>query len=208
VSERGKHETAGPHLVVIAGPNGAGKSTAAPTVLRGALHVDEFVNADVIARGLSEFHPESVALAAGKMMLARLRELAEQRRNFAFETTLASRTFAPWIGDLTQQGYSFHLIYFWLPAPDLSIARVDGRVRMGGHFVPNEVIRRRYYGGIRNFFELYRPLTETWRVYNNSSQPRSRLIASGGGPEHVKIYRREDWAAFTEASKGPPHTTP
>jgi len=112
------------------------------------LHVTDFVNADVIAKGLSEFDPEGVALSAGKIMLTRLRELAAMKARFAFETTLASRTFAPWIRNLMLiNGYTFHLVYLWVPAPDLSVARVSERVKMGGHYVPDETVRRRYFGG-------------------------------------------------------------
>src|ERR1051325_2348674 len=113
-----------PNVVLIGGPNGAGKSTAAPEILHGVLKVTEFVNADVIARGLSAFAPESVALKAGKLMLLRLRELAEQRRDFGFETTLASRSFAPWVAELKKYGYKFHLFFLWLPNPEASVARV------------------------------------------------------------------------------------
>src|SRR6516225_8899139 len=124
-----------PYAVVLAGPNGAGKSTAAPMILKDALGVDEFVNADVIARGLSGFEPERAAMAAGRIMLARLRELARQRSSFAFETTLASRSFAPWLKDLLATRYQFHLVFLWLPSPDLAVARVAARVREGGHDV-------------------------------------------------------------------------
>jgi len=103
-------ETSNPKVIVIAGPNGAGKSTVAPELLQGTLAVTEFVNADVIARGLAAFDPESVSIQAGRIMLARLAELAKQRESFAFETTLASRTFATWIMELKKTGYLFHLI--------------------------------------------------------------------------------------------------
>jgi predicted ABC-type ATPase len=120
-----------PSVVILAGPNGAGKSTAAPALLQGALAVNEFVNADVIARGLSAFDPDAAALAAGRVMLTRLRELAAQRTSFAFETTLASRTFAPWLRDLAASGYDVHLFFLWLSSADLAIARVADRVRNG-----------------------------------------------------------------------------
>ena len=107
-----------PNVVVIAGPNGAGKSTVAPALLHAHLGIGEFVNADVIARGLSAFDPERAALQAGRVMLARLRELADQRADFAFETTLASRTFAPWIASLQSTGYSFQLLYVAATTPD------------------------------------------------------------------------------------------
>jgi predicted ABC-type ATPase len=101
------------------------------------------VNADVIARGLSGFSAEAVALDAGRMMLERLHELAAGQQSFAFETTLASRSFAPWIAKLKQSGYEFHLAYFWLPTADMAVARVTERVRAGGHAVPEGDIRRR-----------------------------------------------------------------
>jgi predicted ABC-type ATPase len=166
-----------PNIIVLAGPNGAGKSTAAPDLLHGALHVDEFVNADVIARGLSAFNPEAAALDAGRVMLSRLKELARQRKNIAFETTLASRTFAPWIRDLKKGGYRFHLFYFWLPFPEMCVSRVRERKSLGGHFVPPETIHRRYHGGIRNFFELYTPIADRWKFFDNTTKPRV-LIAS------------------------------
>lgn len=169
---------ASPRVVVIAGPNGAGKSTSAPGALKCPLKVSEFVNADVIARGLSAFEPERVALAAGRIMLERLHELAAAGIDFAFETTLASRSFAPWIGGLIKSAYQFHLIYFWLPSPAMAVARVHGRVQSGGHHVPPETVERRYYGGIRNFFELYQPLADTWRIYNNTEPGGAKLIAS------------------------------
>jgi len=122
-------ETIPPSLIIISGPNGAGKSTAAPNLLKGELAVSEFVNADVIARGLSAFEPERVAMAAGRIMLRRLDELAEQRTTFAFETTLASKSFAPWIVRLKKSGYLFHLIYLWLPSAQMAIGRVESRVQ-------------------------------------------------------------------------------
>jgi len=132
-----------PSIVIVAGPNGAGKSTVAPALLHGTLAVDEFVNADVIASGLSAFDPESAAIAAGRVMLARLHELAEQRESFAFETTLASRTFAPWLRDLRASGYQIHLLFLWLPSAEFALDRVADRVRAGGHNVPAETVRRR-----------------------------------------------------------------
>jgi predicted ABC-type ATPase len=176
-----------PSVVVLAGPNGAGKSTIAPLVLRGSLDVVEFVNADDIARGLSAFNVEGAAVAAGRIMLGRVRELARQRVNFAFETTLASRTFAPWLQELRDGGYAFHLVFLWLPSADVAAARVADRVRSGGHSIPLETIQRRYHGGVRNFFRLYRPISTTWVMYD-SSHPAPRLIAEGehGRPPSVR----------------------
>ena len=180
------------NVILLAGPNGAGKSTAAPDLLHGALHVDEFVNADVIARGLSAFNPEGAALEAGRVMLSRLKELAAQRKNIAFESTLASRTFAPWIRGLKKEGYKFHLFYFWLPSPDACVNRVRERKSLGGHFVPSETIYRRYHAGIRNFFELYEPIAYRWKFFDNTKKPRV-LIASGGENSEEEIFNAELW---------------
>jgi predicted ABC-type ATPase len=182
-----------PSVVVIAGPNGAGKSTIAPRVLQCALAVTEFVNADVIARGLSAFNPEAVAVAAGRIMLERLRDLAAQRVSFAFETTLASRSFAPWIRSLIESGYDFHLVYVWVESAEFSVQRVAGRVARGGHHVPEEIVRRRYVAGLRNFFELYRPLAKNWRVYDNS-RSQLRLIAFGSGNDVLGVEDAATWS--------------
>jgi predicted ABC-type ATPase len=183
--------------VVLAGPNGAGKSTSAPLLLRGTLGVSEFVNADVIARGLSGFKPEGAALAAGRVMLARLRELARGRESFAFETTMASRLLARWLAGLIAKGYRFRLVFLWLPSADMALARVAERVRMGGHAVPEETIRRRYDVGLRNFLRLYRPLAESWRVYDNSKTP-ARLIALGKGCAVTRVLDRSTWALILQ----------
>ena len=173
-----------PNVFVIAGPNGAGKSTAAPRFIGARLGIAEFVNADVIAAGLSAFAPDSVALAAGRVMLKRLHELASQERDFAFETTLASRSYAPWLALLRRERrYSFHLAYLWLPSAEMAISRVAGRIRGGGHAVPPDDIRRRYQRGLANFFSLYSPIADSWEMHDNASL-RARLIAAreGGGP--------------------------
>ncbi len=186
-----------PSVVILAGPNGAGKSTAAPELLQGELAVNEFVNADVIARGLSAFDPDRAAIAAGRVMLARLHELAEQRVSFAFETTLASRSFAPWLRDLRASGYAVHLFFLWLSSPDLAVQRVAYRVRSGGHDVPADTIRRRYRAGVRNLFSLYRPVVTTWAVYDCSGL-KSQLIAEGLESGQLKVYDSEVWATVQQ----------
>ncbi|GAX59862.1 hypothetical protein SCALIN_C04_0350 [Candidatus Scalindua japonica] len=182
-----------PHVIVIGGPNGAGKSTTAPALLKGTLGVTEFVNADTIAEGLSAFYPEGAAFHAGRVMLERIHILAKEYRHFAFETTLASRTFAPWLEELRKKGYVCHLVFLWLPSEEFAIARVAERVRMGGHNVPEEIIRRRYTKGMRNFFGLYTPLADTWRVYDNSFQSGPVLIARGGENIKENIYNLDLW---------------
>lgn len=165
-----------PSVFIIAGPNGAGKTTVSKAVLRDALGVREFVNADVIAAGLSGFDPERAAFAAGRVMLTRLRELAAAHESFAFETTLASRTFAPWLAELKTQGWRVRILYVWVQSADTSVARVAARVRKGGHDVPEDVIRRRYLRSAHNLFSLYLPLANAWRIYDNTGG-KPRLIA-------------------------------
>lgn len=181
-----------PHLIVIAGPNGAGKSTTAPSLLKGALEVTEFVNADLIAQGLSGFQPEGAVFHAGRIMLERIYYLAKKHEDFAFETTLASRTFAPWIAKLRKKDYRFSLVFLWLPSEDFAINRVAERVRMGGHNVPEETIRRRYYAGIRNFFKLYRPLADKWFFYDNSAA-EPRIVAYGEQERYLVVKDEAIW---------------
>jgi predicted ABC-type ATPase len=181
-----------PNLIVIAGPNGAGKSTTAPSLLKGILEVSEFVNADVIAQGISGFQPEGAVFHAGRVMLERIHYLAKKRVDFAFETTLASRTFAPWIKELLDTGYTFHLVFLWLPNEDFAIARVVERVRMGGHDVPEETTRRRYHKGLLNFFKLYRPLANSWVFYDNSGED-PRLVAYGEHEQEILVNDSAIW---------------
>jgi predicted ABC-type ATPase len=181
-----------PEIFVIAGPNGAGKSTTARGMLPDFVGCVEFVNADEIALGLSAFRPESVAFAAGRTMLNRLNELARQRVDFAFETTLASRSFAPWLKEKQQEGFGVNVIYLWLPGVELAIERVARRVKAGGHHVPEPDIRRRYDRGRRNFIRLYVPLADTWAVYDNSGfEPQ--IIAFGGRDEPTTILEMDPW---------------
>lgn len=190
-----------PVVIIIGGPNGAGKSTTAPDILDAELGITEFVNADVIAKGLSAFAPERSAIAAGRIMLQRLDELAAQRANFAFETTLASRSFAPWVGDLVATGYEFRLVFVSLPSADLSVARVASRVSRGGHHVPEESIRRRFVGGHSNFFKLYRPLATRWRMYDNALGTR-RLVASGSRDQTAIVAERQIWERLKKEYAG------
>ena len=167
-----------PRVAVMAGINGAGKTTASKEILLNVLKIPVFTNADAVARGLHAFNPESEAMRAGRVMLEWLDDLAEARRDFAFETTLAARTYATWLAKLKASGYEVYLYYFWLESPDTAISRVAQRVKSGGHHIPEATIRQRYSRSIRNFFELYRPLCHLWRVYDNSG-PESRFIAFG-----------------------------
>lgn len=193
--------TARPHVFVIAGPNGAGKSTAAPALLRDLLGVAEYVNADLIAQGLSAFDTQSVAFQAGRVMLERLRQLAGRRRHFAFETTLATRGYLPWLRSLRADGFAVDLAFLWLPSPEMAVARVAERVRLGGHDVPEGVIRRRYTRGLDNFFRLYRPQADRWWLIDNAAAEGQCLIAAGdrGAPDHVA--RPDVWNRLLEAHR-------
>lgn len=182
-----------PRVVVLGGPNGAGKSTVAPRILRQGLQVDEFVNADVIARGLSARDPESVAFSAGRMMLERIRKLAEEKVDFAFETTLASRTFAPWLRRWIEDGYEFHLVYIWIPNSEMAVQRVSQRVRDGGHHVPTPTVRRRFDRSRTNFRTLYRPLCRRWHVYANLAISGPLLVATGDPEQTTKVEAPDLW---------------
>jgi predicted ABC-type ATPase len=190
-----------PSVVVLAGPNGAGKTTAAPRLLKGTLGVSVYVNPDVIAQGLAGFDPEGVALQAARVMLGRLRELAAARVTFAFETTLASRSYVPWLADLIAGGYQCHLVYLWLPSADVAVQRVAERVRLGGHAVPVRIVRRRYVAGLCNFFRLYRDLVTTWRVYDNSEPAGPRLVALGGRACRPRVTDRITWQRIRKAGR-------
>lgn len=183
---------------MIAGPNGAGKSTTAPFLLREGLAVEEFVNADPIAQGLSALRPDSVAIAAGRVMLARLEDLADASRDFAFETTLASRTFGPRLRSLQSAGYRVHVCSLSLSSADLAVARVAERVRMGGHDVPEAVVRRRFAAGLTNFFTIYRDIAASWQIYDNSGTGVPRLVASRGEGESLEILDSEVWTHRSE----------
>ena len=192
-----------PKVVVIAGPNGAGKTTASRWLLQGVRQVPQFVNADTIARGLSAFNPESVAMEAGRVMIARLNALEESRADFAFETTLASRSFAPRIRRLCSMGYECSLYFFFLSSADEAVARVAVRVSQGGHHVPESDIRQRYVGGLRNFFSMYKQLTSRWEFYDNTLGGEPRLIASGVSNETRLVADPDRWNSIRETYERP-----
>jgi predicted ABC-type ATPase len=182
-----------PTVVILAGPNGAGKTTAARTVLAETLRLMTFVNADVIAQGLSGFDPESMAMEAGRIMLQRLHALVEERASFAFETTLAGRSYARWLRSVRAAGYTSHLIYFWVGSPDLAVARVAERVSQGGHAILEATIRQRYLRSVRNFFQLYRPVVSTWSVQDNTQAGPPQVVAHGDDTGRETILMEAVW---------------
>lgn len=180
-----------PRVVVFAGPNGAGKSTHADAIL-AELGISTFVNADYIARGLAGQNAQTVSFAAGRIMLNRLRELTNARADFAFESTLASRSFHPFLLQLKAQGYHVAVYYFALSSSSLAIRRVKHRVALGGHDVPTDVVKRRFGRSLHNFFELYAHVADEWMVFNNSSGLTAQTVAYQTGGQSV-IEDRTIW---------------
>ncbi len=166
------------NLYIIAGCNGAGKTTASFTVLPEMLDCEEFINADEIARGLSPLNPEKAAIEAGRLMLGKINKLISNNIDFAFETTLSSKSYVKTIKEARVNGYQATLVFFWLDTVELAIERVKTRVLEGGHNIPRQVIIRRYYSGLKNLFELYIPICDYWMIIDNSRSP-STLIAEG-----------------------------
>ncbi|MCE5264174.1 MAG: zeta toxin family protein [Deltaproteobacteria bacterium] len=164
------------HIYVIAGPNGSGKTTFIRRFLPYYVDCIHFVNADLIAAGLSPFSPETAAIKAGKVMLEQIQEHIDAGHDFAIETTLAGRSYVKLLKGLKEKGYGIHLFYLWLHKPDLALKRISERVRAGGHAVPPEVVRRRFARSVPNFFHLYRPLLDSWMLFDNSAD-LPRLIA-------------------------------
>ena len=165
------------HLYIIAGPNGAGKTTAAFGLLQDVLHIEHFVNADEIARGLDPFHPELVSVMAGKLMLRRIDALISQEAGFAIETTLATRSYARMIQKVHELGYKCHLVFFWLENAEQAKERVKTRVAEGGHNIPEPVIERRYERGIHNLIHVYLPICDEVLIVNNTVSAYITTIA-------------------------------
>lgn len=158
-------------LFIISGCNGAGKTTASYTILPEILGCEEFVNADEIAKGLSPFHPEAAAIQAGRLMLERINRLMSDGKDFAFETTLATKSYKHFVLKAKEFGYHTTLLFFWLRSPDLAVKRVETRVKEGGHHIPEDVIRRRYENGLKNFFDIFEPIMDEWMFIDNSGEP-------------------------------------
>lgn len=178
------------NLYVIAGCNGAGKTTASFTVLPEMLKCREFVNADEIAAGISPFNPEGVAIQAGRLMIDRIIQLLKDGETFAFETTLATRSYVKLIQQAKKRGYFVTLLFFSLSTSEQAQRRVAQRVSMGGHNIPSDVIVRRYEAGLQNLFQLYMPICDYWTLYDNSNCPAVR-IASGFGTERIEVFDKE-----------------
>lgn len=187
---------AAPHVVVLGGPNGAGQSTVAPRLLRDALGITAFINADDLARGLSGFAPEAAALRAGRLMLDRLAELTRGHATFAFESTLAGLGMRAVLARCLDAGYRVHLVYLWLPSPALALARVRRRVAAGGHAIPERDVRRRWARSLVNFFDHCVPLATTWRVYDGSAPTRAPAVARAAAGQPPVVRNAAVWATI------------
>ena len=177
-------------LYIIAGCNGAGKTTASFTILPEVLDCKEFINADEIAKGLSPFQPESVAMQAGRIMLARMDELLQKGETFAFETTLATKSYKQKIEWAQANGYEVTLLFFWLDSPNMAKKRVAQRVAEGGHSIPSETIERRYHNGITNLFAIYIDMVDICYIFDNS-EGRKELIAQKERHKGIIIYNND-----------------
>lgn len=165
-------------IYIIAGCNGAGKTTASYTILPEILDCKEFVNADEIAKGISPFQPEKAGIEAGRLMLRRIKKLMGSGKSFAFETTLSTRSYVQLIERARQLDYQVTCVFFWLESEELAISRVETRVMEGGHHIPEDVIRRRYKSGLKNFFNLFLDKVDNWLFVNNSGDTYE-IVAEG-----------------------------
>ena len=177
-------------LYIIAGCNGAGKTTASFTILPEVLDCKEFINADEIAKGLSPFQPESVAMQAGRIMLARMDELLQKGETFAFETTLATKSYKQKIEWAQANGYEVTLLFFWLDSSNMAKKRVAQRVSEGGHSIPSQTIERRYHNGIANLFAIYIDMVDICYIFDNSEGERTPIAKKYKGGKEI-IYNTD-----------------
>jgi predicted ABC-type ATPase len=194
-------EKMSPDVYIIAGPNGAGKTTFAREFLPNYADCRNFINADLIAQGVSPFSPSSAAFRAGRMMLAEIERYASRGESFGFETTLSGRSYEGLLRRLKKRGYKLHFFYLWVPSTSLALARVRARVLKGGHDVPEALVRRRFDRSIRNFLYRYRPLGESWMLFDNSGatleviayekQSRSHIIKREHYDSLIARYRKQ-----------------
>lgn len=187
-------------LYIIAGCNGAGKTTASYTVLPEMLNCKEFVNADEIAKGLSPFNADAVAVEAGRLMLSRIAMLLEKGETFSIETTLATRSYLNLVKKAQSQGYSVMLLFFWIDSPALAKNRVAQRVREGGHSIPSDVIERRYFNGLKNLFEIFMRIVDDWCLYDNNST-LAQLVATGGRNKECIVEEKITYEKITSIWK-------
>lgn len=190
-------------LLIIAGPNGAGKSTFALSALKQFFGIEDFVNADEIAKGLAPLKPESASLEAGKIMLKKINELIEKGENFSVETTLSGRIYSRLIKKAKKKGYKVSLLFFWLTGYKMAQKRVKRRVELGGHDIPLDVIKRRYYYGLKNLVNQYISMADNCSIIDGtvSSKDNIKLIAEKSSKHDIIIYDQEKWDSLLRKSK-------
>jgi predicted ABC-type ATPase len=181
-------------LYVIAGPNGVGKTTFATKFLPKYANCKNFVNADLIASGMSPFSPEAATIRAGRLMLSEIKFFARRRVPFSFESTLSGRSYLRLVRQLKKQGYKVHLFFLWVDTVDVALARVKERVLKGGHDVPQSVLRRRFVRSIRNFLLDYRPLADSWYLFDNT-RTKPQIIAIGKD-NRVRVMKPDTYSVL------------
>lgn len=176
-------------LYIIAGPNGVGKTTFARKFLPKYANCTNFVNADLIAQGMSPFSPEAAAIRAGRLVISEIRFFSQRKVSFAFETTLSGRSYLQLIQRLKTRGYRVHMFFLFVDGVDVTLSRIKERVLKGGHDVPERVVRRRFDRSIRNFFQEYQRLADSWYLFDNTAmQPVSIAFKNGA---KLRIMDRE-----------------
>ena len=185
------------NVYIIAGPNGSGKTTFARKFLPGRTDCTQFINADLIAQGLSPFSPVVAAMKAGRLVLKEIQELSGKGISFAFETTLSGKTYLSLIKSLKNKGYQIHLFFLWIPSPNLALERIKERVASGGHDVPAADVRRRFRRSVDNFFKVYESRLDSWMLFDNSEQTPRLVAEKASGKLLIK-----DTDLFSKISKG------
>ena len=188
------------NVYIIGGPNGSGKTTFAIKFLPEYARCRNFVNADLIAQGLSPFSPGTAAITAGKLVLEQIHQFAGKGVDFAFETTLSGKLYVNLFKSLKEKGYRIHLFFLWIPGPNLAISRIKSRVAQGGHDVPVRDVIRRFKRSVANFFELYQPLADSWMLFNNAGVIPV-LIAEGKNGK-VKIVDESSYNSIVQGIGG------
>jgi predicted ABC-type ATPase len=189
-----QHCSMRPNVYIIAGPNGVGKTTFAREFLPNYADCKNFVNADLIAQGMAPFSPETAAFRAGRLVLNEIDLFAQRRADFGFETTLSGRSYLGLIRRLKDQGYAVHFFFLWVSAVDLALSRIEARVLQGGHDVPEADVRRRFDRSIKNFLESYRPLGDSWYLFDNSLRTPAAIALEEGG--RLRIMKPDAYKAL------------
>ncbi|HEX3797721.1 MAG TPA: AAA family ATPase [Verrucomicrobiae bacterium] len=185
-----------PTLHVIAGPNGVGKTTFADRHLPQTIRELEFVNADLIARGLSPYDPDSVSMEAGRIALLRIRHLIAERRSFTWETTMSGRSAVTWLQAARKSGYELKCYFLWVRDIQTTLDRIQQRVSEGGHNIEPSVSKRRFYKTIQNFFAIYRPLFDAWKLIQIENTGTRLLAVGKNGREAIRDQKSFDKIAL------------